>query len=106
MTVKYKIYLVILIFFSTFIGYRHLLPFLKSQFNNQEPQLILVLGGDIDREVAGIKIAKELNIPLIVSGGSNSEFSDWLIKEGGISEDLVKRDYRAKNKLTNFSTWF
>ena len=104
MTVKYKIYLAILIFFSTFIGYRHLLPFLKSQFNNQQPQVILVLGGDIDREVAGIKIAKELNIPLIVSGGSNSQFSDWLIKEEGISEDLVKRDYRAKDTLTNFTS--
>ena len=104
MTVKYKIYLAVLIFFSTFIGYRYLLPFLKSQFNNQQPQVILVLGGDIDREVAGIKIAKELNIPLIISGGSNSQFSDWLIKEGGISKDLVKRDYRAKDTLTNFTS--
>ena len=104
MAVKYKIYLIILIFFSTFLCYKYLLPFMKSKFNNQQPQLILVLGGDIDREVAGIKIAKELNIPLIISGGSNSQFSDWLIKEGGISEDLVKRDYRAKDTLTNFTS--
>ncbi len=104
MRVKYKIYLAIFICFSTFIGFNNLLPFLKSQFNNQEPQIILVLGGDIDREVAGIKIAKELNIPLIVSSGSNSQYSDWLIKEGGISVDLVKRDYRAKDTLTNFTS--
>ena len=104
MEVKYKIYLAILICFSTFLGFRHLLPVLKSKFNNQQPQVILVLGGDIDREIAGIKIAKELNLPLIVSGGSNSQFSDWLIKEAGISEDLVKRDYRAKDTLTNFTS--
>ena len=67
MKVKYKIYLAILIFFSTFIVYRHLLPFLKSQFNNQQPQVILVLGGDTDREVAGIKIAKDA----LLSGGSH-----------------------------------
>ena len=104
MKVKYKIYLAVLIFFSTFIVYMHLLPFLKSQFNNQQPQVILVLGGDIAREIAGIKISKELNIPLIISGGSNSQFSDWLINEGGISKDLVKRDYRAKDTLTNFTS--
>ena len=104
MLFKSKIYSALLIFFSSLIFIKHVFPFIRSNFNTQEPQIILVLGGDIDREISGIKIAKELNIPLIISGGSNAEFSDWLIKEGGISKEMVKRDYRAKDTLSNFTS--
>ncbi len=101
---KFKIYLVLLICFSTYIVSRHVLPLLRSQFTNDLPKVILVLGGDIEREIAGIRISKELNLPVIISGGSNAQFSDWLIRGEGISKDLVKRDYRAKDTLTNFTS--
>ncbi len=80
-----------------------LYPFLKAILNHQSPQLILVLGGDINREIAGIKIAKQLNLPILISGGSNLEYSNWLIKKENIPSSLVKRDYRAKDTLTNFT---
>ncbi len=80
-----------------------IIPFLNAILTNKTPQLILVLGGDIDREVAGIRISKELNIPLLISGGSNPEYSDWLIQNEKIPNYLVKRDYRAKDTLANFT---
>ena len=73
-------------------------------FNNQEPQLILVLGGDIEREKLGLKLANRLNLPILISGGSNLEYSDWLVQKEGLSSNLVKRDYRAKDTLSNFTS--
>ncbi len=93
-----SIFAILILIFS-----KPLLYFLKSSFNNQSPQLILVLGGDIDREISGIKIAKELNLPLVISGGSNPEYSNWLIKKEQIPSHLVKRDYRAEDTLSNFT---
>ncbi|KGG16799.1 hypothetical protein EV06_0642 [Prochlorococcus sp. MIT 0602] len=37
------------------------LTLFRSITNNKLPQLILVLGGDITREIAGIKITQELH---------------------------------------------
>ena len=79
-------------------------PFIKTLFNNQSPQLVLVLGGDIDREKLGLKMANELRLPIIISGGSNPEYSEWLVQKEGIKSDQVKRDYRAKDTLGNFTS--
>ena len=68
------------------------------------PEIILVLGGDIAREHAGAKIANILNLPLVVSGGSNPEHANWLIKNSGLPNSQVKLDYRAKDTLTNFTS--
>ncbi len=94
--------LIFAIFWST--SYGPLNPFIRTLFNNNSPQLILVLGGDIDREKLGLKMSKNLNLPIIISGGSNPEYSDWLIGEEGIPYDQVRRDYRAKDTLTNFTS--
>jgi len=79
-------------------------PFVRTLINQREPQLILVLGGDIDREVLGLRVAKELNLPIVISGGSNPEYSRWLVEKEGLSSTLVKRDYRAKDTLSNFTS--
>ncbi len=79
-------------------------PFIKAILNNQSPKLILVLGGDVDREKLGLQIANELNLPIIISGGSNPEYSEWLIQKEGLSIDQVRRDYRAKDTLSNFTS--
>ena len=63
-----------------------------------------MLGGDVDREKLGLNIANKLQMPIIISGGSNPEYSDWLIAKIGISSSLVRRDYRAKDTLTNFTS--
>ena len=90
---------ILLIFF-----FRTCTPFLKVITNNKSPELIFVLGGDIDREIAGMEIAKQLNLPLLISSGSNPEYSDWLIKDKGMSSYLIRKDYRAVDTLTNFTT--
>ncbi len=102
---KSKRYLYLISIFSIllFIVSKSIYPFLKAIINNQSPQLILVLGGDIDREVSGMKIAKELALPILISGGSNLEYSNWLIKKENIPSTLVRRDYRAEDTMTNFT---
>ncbi len=84
------------------------ISFLRSYrtaiFNLDPPQLILVLGGDVDREHVGVRLANELKLPLVVSGGSNPEHADWLIRSAGLPPELVKFDYRAKDTLGNFTS--
>ena len=80
------------------------LPFLKAITSNKLPELVFVLGGDIDRESAGMEIAKQLNLPLLISSGSNPEYSDWLIKKKGMSSYLIRKDYRAVDTFTNFTS--
>ena len=43
-----------------FISMRTSLPFIKVMTSNKIPELVFVLGGDIDREIAGMEIAKQL----------------------------------------------
>ena len=71
---------------------RAFVPYFKVIINHNLPQLIFVLGGDIDREIAGMEIAKKMNLPLLISGGSNPEYSDWLIKSKGMSSYLISKD--------------
>tara|TARA_Y100001968_G_scaffold175623_1_gene160919 strand:+ start:2169 stop:2756 length:588 start_codon:yes stop_codon:yes gene_type:complete len=79
-------------------------PYIKAALNNKKPELILVLGGDISREKEGIRLSKELDIPLLISGGSNREYAEWLIQKEGLNLNNVKLDYRAKDTLTNFTS--
>ena len=99
---KYKS-IIVFIFLSWASTYGPLNPFLRSFSNQDPPQLILVLGGDIDREIAGMKIAKELSLPVLISGGSNIEYSNWLIENKDIPLHLVSRDSRAIDTFTNFT---
>ena len=79
-------------------------PYIKASINKKNPELILVLGGDVRREKEGIKISKKLGIPLLISGGSNPEYAEWLIEKEGIDRNNVKLDYRAKDTLSNFTS--
>ncbi len=79
-------------------------PYLKALTSRKNPQAILVLGGDINREHVGINIAQHLNLPLIVSGGSNPEHAKWLISQSGLPANQAKLDYRAQDTLSNFTT--
>ena len=45
-------------------------PYHQALVTAQPPERILVLGGDVDRERAGLQLARRLNLPLVVSGGS------------------------------------
>ncbi len=90
--------------FIWLIGPGPLHPFRIAWMNKTPPQLILVLGGDIDRERMGAKIALEKRLPLILSGGSNPEHANWLMAKAGIPSQQVTLDYRAQDTLTNFTS--
>ena len=69
------------------------------------PQMILVLGGDADREALAAKLAYRDRLPVVVSGGTNPEYAQWLFQEReGVPSDQVRLDYRASDTLSNFTT--
>ena len=79
-------------------------PYRQALFTQQAPQMILVLGGDVDRERVGLKLARQMQLPLVVSGGSNPEYAQWLMQEEGLKEGQVALDYRAADTLENFTS--
>lgn len=67
--------------------------------------MILVLGGDVDRERHAADLAAELGLPVVVSGGSNPEYAHWLFEQRqGLAPDQVQLDYRARDTLSNFTS--
>ena len=52
----------------------------------------------------GAKLARELQLPLLVSGGSNREYASWLVEEEGLAAERVQLDYRAQDTLGNFTS--
>ena len=79
-------------------------PFVEAALTNHQPQRILVLGGDADRERVGLHLARRMNLPLVVSGGTNPEYAQWLMRDAGLAQDRVQLDYRAKDTLGNFTS--
>jgi uncharacterized SAM-binding protein YcdF (DUF218 family) len=68
-------------------------------------QLILVLGGDADRERVAAHLARSDGLPVVVSGGTNPEYATWLFREReGLPANQVRLDYRARDTLTNFTS--
>ena len=102
-TVKKKLF-IILIFIILAARSNTISSYIKSFFNDSSPQLVLVLGGDLDREYVGANIAKMLQLPLIVSGGSNPEYAMWSMKKIGLKSNEFLLDYRAKDTFTNFTS--
>ena len=43
-----------------------LAPYRQALLDRSAPQLVLVLGGDVDRERMGAKLAGELDLPLLI----------------------------------------
>ena len=43
--------------------------------------MILVLGGDKDRELAAADLARRRGLPVVVSGGTNPEYAHWIFQE-------------------------
>jgi len=68
------------------------------------PQLILVLGGDVDRERVAAELAQRDGLPVLVSGGSNPEYAHWLFDHQGLDAGRVQLDYRATDTLSNFTS--
>jgi uncharacterized SAM-binding protein YcdF (DUF218 family) len=66
--------------------------------------LVLVLGGDVERERVGAEVAKREGLPVMVSGGSNPEYAHWLFRGRGLDDTRVLLDYRATDTLSNFTS--
>ena len=81
-----------------------LAPYRRALLDTTPPELVLVLGGDVDRERVGARLARQLDLPLLVSGGSNPEYASWLVQEEGLTADQVQLDYRARDTLSNFTS--
>ena len=76
----------------------------RALLDRSPPQLVLVLGGDVDRERVGARLARQLDLPLLVSGGSNPEYARWLMKEERLEPSRATLDYRARDTLGNFTS--
>ncbi|MFL0768824.1 MAG: YdcF family protein [Prochlorococcus sp.] len=72
--------------------------------NRAPPQIIMVLGGDSDRERVGVQLARQMQLPLLMSGGTNREYAQWLIESAGMQLSQVELDYRARDTLGNFTS--
>jgi len=68
------------------------------------PQMILVLGGDVERERVAGELARRDGLPVLVSGGSNPEYAHWLFDHQGLDAQRVQLDYRATDTLSNFTS--
>lgn len=69
------------------------------------PQMILVLGGDVAREQVAAELARQQGLPVVVSGGSNPEYAQWLFgQREGLPPDQVLLDYRAQDTVSNFTS--
>jgi hypothetical protein len=67
--------------------------------------MILVLGGDKDREIAAADLARRRGLPVVVSGGTNPEYAHWLFEQrAGLPPGQVQLDYRARDTLSNFTS--
>ena len=86
------------------LGPGPLSPYRRALLDRSPPQLVLVLGGDVDRERMGARLARQLDLPLLVSGGSNPEYAEWMLSEERFNPDRVTLDYRARDTLTNFTS--
>ena len=73
--------------------------------NPPPPQMILVLGGDRDREKLAARLSREDGLPVVVSGGTNPEYARWVFLErAGLPADRVLLDYRAQDTFSNFTS--
>ncbi|MDY7021203.1 MAG: YdcF family protein [Cyanobacteriota bacterium] len=70
-----------------------------------EPQAILMLGGNPNREQFTAEFAKEhSDLDVWVSSGVDRRRATEIFRKAGIDLDRVHLDYRAVDTVTNFST--
>jgi len=69
------------------------------------PQMILMLGRNADREAAAARLARSDGLPVVVTGGTNPEYAQWLFQQKeGLPSRQVHLDYRARDTVSNFTS--
>ena len=90
-------------------GYRLILT-MPDSMSTERRAMLRAYGAEIqltsgkDGMKGAINLAKELKLPLVISGGSNPEHANWLTNKAGLPLSRVKLDYRAKDTLSNFTS--
>ncbi|WP_421656249.1 YdcF family protein [Leptothermofonsia sp. ETS-13] len=85
--------------FSSWVGYREI----RGYF--EQPQAVLVLGGDTKREDFAAEFARQHpDLPIWVSSGSNPEYTRAVFSDAGVNLDRVHIDRAAVDTVTNFTT--
>ena len=70
-----------------------------------QPEAILVLGGDPQREDFAAAFArKHPDLPIWISSGSNQEYTEGVFSDAGIDFKRLHIDRSAKDTVTNFTT--
>ncbi|MBF2026010.1 MAG: YdcF family protein [Oscillatoriales cyanobacterium C42_A2020_001] len=70
-----------------------------------QPEAILVLGGDLDREHFAASFAREHpDLPVWISGGSNEAYAEGVFADAGIDFTRLHIDRTAQDTVTNFTT--
>jgi uncharacterized SAM-binding protein YcdF (DUF218 family) len=70
-----------------------------------EPQAILVLGGEEERELFGAKVAHaHPNLPVWISSGAPPKYANRVFKKAGVAPENLHLDYQAIDTVTNFTT--
>lgn len=96
---RWQPWLILSILPMLWLGQNHV----KAQI--REPEAILVLGGEIEREHFAAEFARQHpELEVWVSSGTNPEYAEWLFEEAEIDPDRVHLDYRAVDTVTNFTT--
>ncbi|UBF28904.1 YdcF family protein [Kovacikia minuta CCNUW1] len=81
------------------VGYRDVMSYFV------QPQAMLVLGGDPERENFAADFARQHpNVPIWVSGVGNPESTKEVFVKAGISPERVYIDQAALDTVTNFTT--
>ena len=70
-----------------------------------QPQAILVLGGEEEREIFGAKFAHtHPQLPVWISSGAPPKYAKKVFKKAGVSAENLHLDYQAIDTVTNFTT--
>ncbi|NEP18489.1 MAG: YdcF family protein [Leptolyngbya sp. SIO4C1] len=72
---------------------------------SMQPDVALVLGGDLEREQFAAEFAAaHPEIDIWISSGSNPEYAEWVFETAQIPMEQFRLDYRAVDTVTNFTT--
>lgn len=85
------------------LGPGPLSPYRRALLDRSPPQLVLVLGG-CGPGTNGCPVGASARSTLLVSGGSNREYAEWMLNEERFNPDRATLDYRARDTLSNFTS--
>jgi len=97
--IKAAILPTIMLGLGVFFGYRQIASWFV------QPEVILVLGGEPEREKFAVEFARSHPTTKIwVSSGSPEEYTEMLFDKAGIARNRLHIDRRALDTVTNFTT--